>query len=180
MAARKKAKSKAGRRKAPAKKPVARKKLAPARKKAAAKKTAAKRTPPRKKPVARPAAPKKQPAARPAPAPKARAVSPAPQPAQPAAAPAAAPVPAAGEERVGTVTHYYSHLSVAVVRLDSGNLRVGDTIRISGHTSDFRQKVDSLQIEHEAVPEVSAGQEFGLKVNEHAREHDVVYKVTAP
>ena len=37
-----------------------------------------------------------------------------------------------------------------------------------------------LEIEHQLVPEVSAGQEFGLKVIEHAREHDVVYKVTAP
>jgi putative protease len=77
------------------------------------------------------------------------------------------------------VIHYYSHLAVAVVRLEAGSLRVGDTIHIAGHTSDFRQKVDSLQIEHQAVSEVSAGQEFGLKVNEHAREHDIVYKVTA-
>ncbi|HMJ49473.1 MAG TPA: EF-Tu/IF-2/RF-3 family GTPase [Burkholderiales bacterium] len=89
------------------------------------------------------------------------------------------PAPLAGEERVGTVTHYYSHLSVAVVRLDSGSLRVGDTIHITGHTSDFRQKVESLQIEHQNVSEVSAGQEFGLKIIEHARDNDAVYKVTA-
>ncbi|MBI4206463.1 MAG: hypothetical protein HY527_15690 [Betaproteobacteria bacterium] len=85
----------------------------------------------------------------------------------------------ANEDRVGTVTHYYSHLSVAVLRLESGTLRVGDTIHVTGHTTDFRQPVESLQIEHQPVSEVNAGQEFGLKVIDHAREHDVVYKVKA-
>jgi len=98
--------------------------------------------------------------------------APAPKPAAPAALP--------GEERLGRVTHYYSHLSVAVVQMESGTLRVGDTIHIKGHTSDFRQRVDSMQIEHASIAEVRAGQEFGLRVNEHAREHDAVYKVTAP
>ena len=85
----------------------------------------------------------------------------------------------AGEQRIGTVTHYYGHLSVAAVRMESGSLRVGDTIHVVGHTSDFRQTVESLQIEHAAVAEVHAGQEIGLRVTEHAREHDVVYKVGA-
>jgi putative protease len=80
--------------------------------------------------------------------------------------------------RVGVVTHYFGHLSVAAVRLESGTLRVGDTIRILGHTSDFRLRVDSMQVEHQSVSEASAGQEIGLRVTEHAREHDLVYKVT--
>jgi putative protease len=84
-----------------------------------------------------------------------------------------------GEERVGFVTHYYGHLSVAAIRLESGSLRVGDTIRILGHTSDFRQRVESMQIEHQAVTEAGKRQEIGLKVTEPAREHDDVYKVTA-
>jgi len=77
------------------------------------------------------------------------------------------------------VTHYFGHLSVAAVRLESGSLRVGDTIRILGHTSDFRQRVDSMQVEHQSVSEASAGQEIGMRVTGHAREHDVVYKVAA-
>ncbi|MGH8709761.1 MAG: EF-Tu/IF-2/RF-3 family GTPase [Burkholderiales bacterium] len=158
MATRKKAKSKVKRKKTPARKAAARKKVAKAGKKAA-----------RKKPAARRAAPKKKPAARPA-----RKVRPVGMPPRPAGAPA----PIAGEERVGTVTHYYSHLSVAVVRLDSGSLRVGDTIHITGHTSDFRQRVESMEIEHQPVSEVSAGQEFGLRVTEHTRDNDTVYKVT--
>jgi len=85
----------------------------------------------------------------------------------------------AGEERVGIVTHYYGDLSVAAVKMEFGSLRVGDTIRILGHTSDIRQRVDSMQIEHQPVSEATAGQEIGLRVIEHAREGDVVYKVAA-
>ena len=56
---------------------------------------------------------------------------------------------------------------------------MGDTIHITGYTSDFRQRIESLQVEHQPVSEVGVGKEFGLKVTEHAREHDVVYKVSA-
>ncbi len=187
MAATKKAKAK--RRKLPARKPAVRKKTAPVRKRVARKKPAVRRAAPEKKPVVqrvapekKPAArrvpPTKEPAARPAAKPKARPATPPPQPAA-SAVPATAAAPAVAEERVGIVTHYFSHLSVAVVRMESGGLRLGDNIHVSGHTSDFRQRVESMQIEHNLVSEVVAGQEFGLKVTEHAREHDVVYKVSA-
>ena len=77
------------------------------------------------------------------------------------------------------MSHYVSHLSVAALLMESGSLRVGDTIHVKGHTTDFTQKVDSLQVDHAPVSEVRSGQDFGLKVKEHAREHDVVYKVVA-
>jgi len=86
--------------------------------------------------------------------------------------------PAAAGERIGVVTHYYSHLSVAAVQLDPGTkLRVGDVIRIRGHTTDFTQKVESLEVNHTPVIEVGPNDDCGLKVVEHAREHDVVYKM---
>jgi hypothetical protein len=78
---------------------------------------------------------------------------------------------------MGVVTHYYSHLSVAIIRLESGTLRVSDVIHIRGHTTDFSQKVESLEVNHAPVTEVAADGEFGLKVVEHAREHDVVFKM---
>jgi putative protease len=65
-----------------------------------------------------------------------------------------------------------------VVKLDPGTtLRVGDNIHIKGHTSDFGQRVDSLQIGHAPVQEVGPNDDFGLKVVDHTREHDVVYRV---
>ena len=91
---------------------------------------------------------------------------------------AAQPAPPADPgERIGVVTHYYSHLSVAIIRLESGTLRVGDVIHIRGHTTDFNQKVETLEVNHAPVTEVRPNEEFGLKVVEHAREHDVVFKV---
>jgi putative protease len=162
----KKAKVKA--KKSPAKKSPAKKpKKTPAKKPAAAKKSAApKKAPTAPKAVLRAATPK----AAPKPAPQ-----PAPQPAAPAR-----PQPLPGEEFVGVVTHYYGHLSVAAIRIESGSLSVGDTIRILGHTSDFRQRIVSMQIEHESVTEAGKRQEIGIKVSQHAREHDDVYKVTTP
>jgi putative protease len=85
--------------------------------------------------------------------------------------------PAPPGKRIGVVTHYFSHLSVAIVRLESGTLRVGDMIHIRGHTTDFKQKVESLEVDHAPATEVGPKDDFGLKVVEHAREHDVVFKV---
>jgi putative protease len=121
-------------------------------------------------------------AAKPAPRKKAtrktaRKVSakPAPKPVAPQSPAPAAPPPG---DRVGVVTHYYGDLSVAVVKLDPATiLRVGDNIHIKGHTSDFSQRVESLQIGHASVNEVGPDDDFGLKVVDHAREHDVVYRV---
>jgi len=83
------------------------------------------------------------------------------------------------EKKVGVVTHYFTHLGVAAVRLTDGPLRVGDEIHVVGHTSDFRQQVESMQIEHESVEEARVGDEVGIKVAEHARENDEVFVVTA-
>jgi putative protease len=80
------------------------------------------------------------------------------------------------EVEVGKATHYFSHLSVAAIEL-SGSLRVGDKVHIKGHTTDFFQEVESMQIEHQSVSEAKAGDSIGLKVREKVREGDTVYKV---
>jgi hypothetical protein len=86
--------------------------------------------------------------------------------------------PTAVEQQIGVVTHYYSHLSVVALQLEPGTkLRVGDVIHIRGHTTDFTQKVESLEVNHAPVTEVGSHDDFGLRVVEHAREHDIVYKV---
>ncbi len=159
MATRKKTKKKA--KKAAKKKSVARKKVAKKARRSVAK--------------ARPKAKKKKTAARP----KAKAKAPAKAKLQlrlvkPAAPAAAAP---ANEERIGVVTHYYTHLGVAIIQLETGMLREGETVHIKGHTSDFMQPVGSMEVNHVHVSTTRAGESFGLKVKEHAREHDVVYRV---
>lgn len=81
------------------------------------------------------------------------------------------------EEEIGRVTHYFTKLGVGVVEITKGTLSVGDTIHIKGHTTDLTQEIESMQIEHETVQSAKAGQSIGLRVKEHVREHDVVYKV---
>jgi hypothetical protein len=88
------------------------------------------------------------------------------------------PQPVPAEQRIGVVTHYYSHLSVATLRLEPGaTLRIGDVIHILGHTTDFSQRVESLEVDRKSALEVGSNDDFGLKVIDHAREHDVVFKV---
>ena len=81
------------------------------------------------------------------------------------------------EKRIGEITHYFGHLGVAIVKIENEGLVKGDTVRVKGHTSDFTQKVDSMQVDHREVNEVKPGQEAGVKVKEHAREKDEVFKV---
>jgi putative protease len=89
---------------------------------------------------------------------------------------APAPPPPPGK-RIGVVTHYFGEPSVAVIKLEVGTLRAGETIHFRGHTTDFEQKVLSMQVDHAPVTEVSPKDDFGMKVTGHVREHDVVYKV---
>jgi len=142
------------------------------RKKAQAKrgKAPARRAAPRKKKVS----PAGKPARKAAPA-RARPRAGKPAPAKPAATPAR---PSPPGERIGIVTHYFSHLAVAVLKLNPGvRLRVGDNIRIHGHTTDFSQRIESLQVDHAPVAEVGPRDDFGLKVRDHARENDIVYLI---
>lgn len=132
---------------------------------------------PARKPAKR-AKPAKKPARRKAPDRAARLKT-----ARRAAPPAAKPMPAGPIVkpppglRIGVVTHYFTELAVAVIKLDTGMLRVGDNIHIRGHTTDFAQRVDSIQVNHAPVAEVGPNDDFGIKLREHAREHDIVYRV---
>jgi len=81
------------------------------------------------------------------------------------------------EVKVGKITHYFGHINVAAVQITEGELRVGDTIHIVGHTSNFTQPVESMQIEHQSVQGAAKGQTIGLRVAQHARDNDEVFKV---
>ena len=83
------------------------------------------------------------------------------------------------EQKIGVVTHYFGKIGVAAVKITDGELRIGDTIHIEGHTSDFTQAVQSMQVEHVAVEVARAGDEIGLKTAEYARENDTVYRVVS-
>ena len=82
------------------------------------------------------------------------------------------------ERKIGTVTHYYNHLHVAGVVITDGELHTGDKIHIKGHTSDFEQEVKSMEMDHGHIDVAKAGDDIGIEVIDHAREHDTVYLVS--
>jgi translation elongation factor EF-1alpha len=82
------------------------------------------------------------------------------------------------EVEIGTITHYYGNISVAIIQL-SDSLKVGDSIHIKGHSSDFTQQVGSMQIEHKDVSEAKSGDLVGIKVDQKTHPNDKVFKVTA-
>ena len=81
------------------------------------------------------------------------------------------------EELIGRITHYYSHLSVCIIELTGGELRVGDVIHIKGEHTDLIQTVDSMQIEHQNVSQAEKGKVVGVKVKVKVKEHDQVFLV---
>ncbi len=80
------------------------------------------------------------------------------------------------ERRIGQVTHYFKRIGVAVLKL-SGGLKVGDVVHIQGHTTDFTQRVESIEIEHQKIQSAGPGAEVALKVIERVRRGDAVYVV---
>ena len=80
------------------------------------------------------------------------------------------------EREVGKIIHYFAHVNAGIIEL-SDTLKVGDKIHIKGHTADFTQSIDSMQIEHATVSEAKAKDQVGVKLSQKVHQHDKVYKV---
>ncbi len=80
------------------------------------------------------------------------------------------------EIRIGKVSKYFVHPEVAAIELEEV-VKVGDTIHIKGHTTDFKQEIESMEIENEPIKEAKPGDSIGVKVKERVRLNDLVYKV---
>jgi len=81
------------------------------------------------------------------------------------------------EEKIGIVEHFFAKVSVAAIRITAGCLKIGDTVHFLGASTDFNQKIDSMEIDRKPVDNVKVGAEVGIKVKDRVREHDYVYKV---
>jgi putative protease len=79
------------------------------------------------------------------------------------------------DDSIGLVTHYFSHLSVAAINL-TAPLAVGDRIHIRGHTTDLVQEVASMEVDHAPVDRAEPGDDVALKVDDHVRDHDQVFR----
>lgn len=84
----------------------------------------------------------------------------------------------AGLQKIGEVTHYFGKVEAAIVKITKGPLRLGEVVYIKGRKTDFKQKVASMQIEHNSIETAQKGDEIGLRVKERVRENDIVFKET--
>lgn len=84
-----------------------------------------------------------------------------------------------GEVLVGTVEDFLTHLSVMLCTVQVP-LAVGDTLHIRGFTTDLIEKIASIEVDHNPVPQALAGQDVGIKLTGKVRKHDYVFKITAP
>ncbi|TME82952.1 MAG: translation elongation factor-like protein [Chloroflexi bacterium] len=80
------------------------------------------------------------------------------------------------EEPVGRITHYFPNIAVAAARL-SAELKVGDRVRVKGHTTDFTEAIESLEIEHQKVDRAGPGDDVAFKVSEKARPGDQLLRL---
>ena len=84
-----------------------------------------------------------------------------------------------GEKVLGRIEHLFDKISVAAIGVKAP-FKVEDYVHIKGHTTDFIQKVESMQIEHQNVAKVKKGDDVGIKVKEFVRPHDMVYLAAQP
>ena len=80
------------------------------------------------------------------------------------------------EKEIGRVADYFMKIEVAAVKL-SKKLKIGDKIHIKGATTDFEQKVSSMQINRKEVQDAKKGDEIGIKVKDRVRRNDKVFLV---
>jgi len=80
-------------------------------------------------------------------------------------------------EKVGEVTHYFPHVRAAAVMVLKGGINVGDQIYIKGYTTDFKEKINSIQLDHVSIQAGKKGQEIGLLVKSRVRIGDSVYRI---
>jgi putative protease len=84
------------------------------------------------------------------------------------------------EKRIGEVIKFFSKPSVAAVKITDGEIAVGDTVKILGHTTDLTMALDSMEVNNQKVQRALAGDFVGIKVADRVRPGDEVYKITAP
>ena len=80
------------------------------------------------------------------------------------------------EKEIGEVTHYYSHLGVAIVKFNQ-KVKVGEAVHFKGATTDFVLTIGSIQFDHKDIDEAKKGQEVGIKVSEKVRQGDKAFEV---
>ena len=81
------------------------------------------------------------------------------------------------EEKIGEVVKFFSKPSVAAIKITEGELKVGDTIKITGHTTDMTSVVESMEANNQKIVTAVPGDFIGVKVSDRVRPGDEVFRV---
>ena len=83
------------------------------------------------------------------------------------------------EEEIGRITHYFAKINVGIIEMtkEKGELSIGDTIHVKGHSTDFFQNIETIEVDHLPVESVKFGDLVGIKVDHTVREKDLVFKI---
>ena len=79
-------------------------------------------------------------------------------------------------KQIGTITHWYDKIGVAVVKLN-GTLAKGDKIKVKKGDDEFEEVVSSIQLDHADVSSVKKGDDAAIKLSQHAKEGAHVFLV---
>lgn len=80
------------------------------------------------------------------------------------------------EKEIGKVSTYFSHVSVAAIKL-SGALEVGNKIHVKGNTTDFETVIKGMQVNNQEIKKAKAGDHVGIKVPDKVRPNDIIFKI---
>jgi len=83
------------------------------------------------------------------------------------------------EEKVGEVVKFFAKPSVAAIKITDGEVKIGDTIKIIGHTTDLTNVLESMEIDNKKVEKAVAGDFIGIKVSDRVRQGDEVFRVVS-
>jgi putative protease len=81
------------------------------------------------------------------------------------------------EEKIGEIVKFFAKPSVAAIKITAGELKVGETIKLVGHTTNFEEIIHSMEVNNQKVEKAVVGDYIGVKVSDRVRPGDEVFKV---
>ncbi len=82
------------------------------------------------------------------------------------------------KEFIGTITNYFKDINVAEVRLETGELSIGDDIIILGKTTGvYEDTIKEIRVDLNPVEKAVKGDMFSIPTHEIIRRGDKLYKI---
>ena len=81
------------------------------------------------------------------------------------------------EVKIGEVVKFFAKPSVAAVKVTGGELKVGDTVKFTGHTTDLTHTIDSMEVNNQKIDTAVTGDFIGVRIGDRVRPGDEVFRV---